>query len=84
VVSDFRLPALARRAGCIDDCRPDLDNYIKALLDAGTGVLWVDDGQVWACQAVKLRAPRGQPAGIMLRASDDPILWRAWGLEARP
>jgi len=26
--------------------KPDLDNYIKAVMDAGNGILWVDDSQV--------------------------------------
>jgi len=26
--------------------KPDLDNYIKAIMDAGNGILWVDDSQV--------------------------------------
>jgi Holliday junction resolvase RusA-like endonuclease len=26
--------------------RPDLDNYVKAVKDAMSGVLWIDDGQI--------------------------------------
>lgn len=36
------------------DKRPDLDNYIKALLDASNGILFKDDGQVAAMSAQKL------------------------------
>lgn len=33
--------------------RPDLDQYIKLLLDAGNGLLWADDSQVVALKACK-------------------------------
>lgn len=43
--------------------RPDLDNLLKAVLDAGTGVLWGDDRQVVAIwPALKLTAAQGAPA----------------------
>jgi len=33
--------------------RPDLDNYIKACLDALNGVCFIDDGQVWSLYCTK-------------------------------
>ena len=33
--------------------RPDLDNYIKAIMDALTGVIWRDDSQVTSMYAAK-------------------------------
>lgn len=27
-------------------CKPDLDNFLKAVLDAGNGILWKDDAQI--------------------------------------
>jgi Holliday junction resolvase RusA-like endonuclease len=33
--------------------RPDLDNYVKAVLDGLNGVAWKDDGQVWDLRAAK-------------------------------
>jgi len=33
--------------------RPDLDNVVKAVMDAGNGLLWVDDAQVWKILAEK-------------------------------
>ena len=33
--------------------RPDTENVVKAVLDAGTGVLWHDDSQVWQIIAEK-------------------------------
>lgn len=41
--------------------RPDLDQYIKLLLDAANGVLWRDDAQVvdlWARKAFTVNTPR--------------------------
>lgn len=34
--------------------KPDIDNYLKALLDSMTGVVFKDDGQVVECRARKL------------------------------
>ena len=33
--------------------RPDIDNYVKGVLDAGTGLLWGDDSQIVSLTAVK-------------------------------
>lgn len=35
-------------------CRPDIDNYLKLLLDAGNGYLWADDGQIVKVTAEKV------------------------------
>lgn len=37
--------------------RPDLDNYVKAVLDAADGILWKDDGQVVILHAMKFYGP---------------------------
>lgn len=34
--------------------KPDIDNYLKALLDSMTGIIFKDDGQVVECRAKKL------------------------------
>ena len=34
--------------------KPDIDNYLKALLDSMTGIVFKDDGQVVECKARKL------------------------------
>jgi Holliday junction resolvase RusA-like endonuclease len=36
------------------DKRPDIDNYIKAVLDCGNEILFKDDGQVAALSSQKL------------------------------
>ena len=33
--------------------KPDLDNYIKAIMDAGNGILWADDSQVCELHSIK-------------------------------
>lgn len=42
------------------DKRPDLDNYLKAVMDASNGILYKDDGQiaVIACQKLYSMKPR--------------------------
>lgn len=39
--------------------RPDLDNYEKAILDAGNGILWKDDGQI--CGVIKWKVYGDSP-----------------------
>lgn len=34
--------------------RPDIDNYVKAILDSSNGILFKDDGQIAALSAQKL------------------------------
>jgi len=36
--------------------KPDIDNYLKALLDAGNGIAWADDSQVSVVRASKVWA----------------------------
>ncbi len=34
--------------------RPDIDNYLKAILDALNGIVWIDDAQVCQIKAIKI------------------------------
>ena len=55
--------------------RPDLDNVIKAVKDAGTGILWIDDSQVVVIHASKVIADQGAPPGVVvnvIRKGMDP------------
>lgn len=45
--------------------RPDVENVAKAVLDALTGVLWVNDSQVWSLDCRKFYAAR----------TDSPHTW---------
>lgn len=49
--------------------KPDLDNYLKSLLDAATesATLWKDDCQVNATKASKRWAAEGERTGIKLK-----------------
>lgn len=38
--------------------RPDLDNFCKSVMDAGNGVIWLDDSQIVILTAQKVYAPR--------------------------
>jgi Holliday junction resolvase RusA-like endonuclease len=44
--------------------RPDLDNFVKAVLDAANGILWKDDGQIVELYAFK-RYARGRSVGMV-------------------
>ncbi|WP_308646816.1 RusA family crossover junction endodeoxyribonuclease [Nocardia cyriacigeorgica] len=46
--------------------RPDLDKLERAVLDALTGIGWVDDSHVTHLIASKRRADDGEPAGVSI------------------
>jgi Holliday junction resolvase RusA-like endonuclease len=47
--------------------RPDLDNYVKAVMDAANGILWEDDSQV-CCLNVEKRY--SEIAGVWIAVSE--------------
>lgn len=47
--------------------RGDPDNIIKAVLDAGTGILWRDDCQVSDCRCVKIIGEQGSVPRVRIR-----------------
>lgn len=56
--------------------RPDLDNLLKALLDACHGVLWVDDTHVASIEATKVVLDQGKPSSIWFdvsRMEEEPV-----------
>jgi len=46
--------------------RPDGENVAKAVLDAATGVLWLDDAQVARLDVWKLIGAQGEAPGVRL------------------
>lgn len=46
--------------------RPDGDNILKAVKDAGSGVLWLDDAQVAKATVTKLIAPQGEAPRVVI------------------
>lgn len=44
--------------------RPDLDNLVKAVMDAANGLVFDDDSQVVTIEARKVWAAQGEPAGV--------------------
>jgi Holliday junction resolvase RusA-like endonuclease len=71
VVALYRCPRSEERKREPRPLRPhlkrgDLDNIVKAVKDAGTGVLWVDDSQVWRVSAEKLIAAQGEPGRVRI------------------
>lgn len=53
--------------------RPDVDNYVKAALDAITtaGFVWVDDNQVEVALTTKRYADEGEQPHTYIRVADD-------------
>ncbi len=47
--------------------RPDVENVVKAVLDAATGVLWLDDNQVSHLVAAKTIGAQGEAPSVWLR-----------------
>lgn len=60
LVIDFFVKMPKKPKGRYPTTRPDLDQYVKLLLDAGNGLLWVDDSQVIRITAQKVYA-MGEP-----------------------
>lgn len=50
----FYLPMPRKPKWVYPAVRPDLDNYIKSVLDGANGVLWLDDAQIVSLMAKKL------------------------------
>lgn len=48
------------------DKRPDVDKLVRSVLDALTGIVWHDDGQVVELQARKRYATAEQPEGVWI------------------
>jgi Holliday junction resolvase RusA-like endonuclease len=61
-----RSPVPRRRAG---GSRNDCDNLAKAVMDAGNGVLWVDDGQVAELYVEKWLGAQGEAPGVYVTVS---------------
>jgi len=64
----FYLPDLASGKRALPTKRPDLDNLLKGFLDAGNGILWLDDAQIVSLTVDKRYAKHGlhQAPGVTL------------------
>lgn len=54
VVVEFHLEKPRRPKHTLPAVRPDLDNYIKAVMDAGNDIFWVDDGLICSITGTKV------------------------------
>jgi Holliday junction resolvase RusA-like endonuclease len=50
--------------------KKDIDNIAKAVLDAGNGVIWADDGQVVLLTATKMVARQGDDPCVAILARE--------------
>lgn len=62
---------------------PDLDNLMKAGLDAANGLLYGDDAQVVRLTGTKLYS-KDRECGLMIHVAEAPILSVPWGLSFTP
>lgn len=71
----FRMPRPARlgktRSMVICDRRPDIDKMTRSVLDALTGVFYVDDAQIACVVAWKRYADFGEAAGVEIAVHRD-------------
>lgn len=51
--------------------KPDIDNIIKAVMDAGNGILWLDDVQVWQVRAAKFTAAQGVGPSVTVTVDEE-------------
>lgn len=67
----FKRPKSCRRPGVLwRPSRPDIDNLQKAVLDAGNGVLWMDDAQVVHCDVRKVIEIEGVGPSVVVVLED--------------
>ena len=51
--------------------KPDIDNLVKAVMDALTEAnWWIDDAQVWSLSTSKQYAAKGEPSGVYIQANE--------------
>lgn len=51
--------------------KPDIDNLVKAVMDAlTTAIWWIDDSQVWSLSTSKQYAAKDEPSGVFIRATE--------------
>lgn len=66
----FLLPRPGRcgktRIAVLADRRPDVDKLVRSVVDALTGVFWIDDSRVVEIRARKFYADPGQPSGCVI------------------
>jgi Holliday junction resolvase RusA-like endonuclease len=65
------------------DGYPDLDNLIKAGLDAGNELLYTDDRLVVRLSGTKLYS-RDQECGLAIHVAPAPMISLPWGVSFRP
>jgi Holliday junction resolvase RusA-like endonuclease len=51
----------------------DVDNLLKAVMDAGNGILWLDDRQVAGAQPWKITGAQGEPGRVIVEVQQLPI-----------
>lgn len=80
VYAVFRCPKNAERKRTPTPARwkeskPDPDNVAKAVMDAGTGVLWTDDAQVARLIVSKVVGAQGDDPRVEVIVRQLPALW---------
>jgi Holliday junction resolvase RusA-like endonuclease len=50
--------------------KPDIDNLLKSVADALTGLLWLDDAQISECTAKKMVASGDEQPHVVVRVEE--------------
>lgn len=53
--------------------KPDIDNFVKAIMDSGTPAVWVDDWWIADLHAKKRWAPKGEAGFITLEVGPSDL-----------
>ena len=69
----FQRPVSAPKSLIHHNKRPDLDKLARAVGDALTGILYIDDGQIDLLVAGKDFAHQGEASGVWIEFSTRPI-----------
>lgn len=78
----YRRRRRAPAEAILHSTRPDVENVVKAVLDAGNGVVWKDDGQVAILHASKVQAGQTDIARVIVFVQELPeIAVRETGIE---
>jgi Holliday junction resolvase RusA-like endonuclease len=64
--------SLRPRTTKLDFPKPDIDNFVKAVLDSGNEIVWADDSQIHTLTALKEWVPRDPSVRVAVYKERNP------------